>query len=138
MCTSPRCRGCERVILRSGRLAASRRMGGREQPSSFEARKSSHLPDERNRAHPGMTVSALAASAFEFERDVELGAVGFDLALGIQLQIELDDFGDAKIAERFSGSADGRRGRLFPGILAGADQLNDLVDALSHVVLPFD
>ena len=89
MCTSPRCRGCDGVIL-SGRLAASRRMGDREQPSSFEARKSSHLR---------MTVSALAASAFEFERDVELGAVGFDLALGIQLQIELDDFGDAKIAE---------------------------------------
>ena len=34
----------------------------------------------------------------EFERDLELGAVGFDLALGVELQIELDDFGDAKVA----------------------------------------
>ena len=78
-------------------------------------------------------------STFEFERDFHLGAVGFDLALGVQLQIELDHFGDAKIPQCFSGSVDGRRGRLFPGILAGTDQLNHLVDALSrHDVLPFD
>src|SRR6266852_8290841 len=114
MSTSPCCRGCERVILRSGRLAASRRMGDRAQPSSFEARKSSHLR---------MTVSALAASALEFERDVELGAVGFDLALGIQLQIELDDFGDTEIPEGFSGPVERRGGGLFPGIAAGTDQL---------------
>jgi hypothetical protein len=54
------------------------------------------------------------------------------------LQIELHDFGDAKVPERFAGSADGHRGRLFPGILAGTNQLNHLVDAVSHVVLPFD
>src|SRR5260221_211382 len=34
-------------------------------------------------------------SILELERDFELGAVGFDLALGVQLQVELDDFGDA-------------------------------------------
>src|ERR1700704_2354835 len=81
---------------------------------------------------------SITSRPLEFERDVELGAIGFDLALGIQLQIELDDFGDAKIAQRLSGSADGRSGRLFPGLLAGADQLDDLVDALSHAALPFD
>src|SRR3979409_1212171 len=81
------------------------------------------------------SADSITSRALEFEGDVELGAVGFDLALGVQLQIELDDFGDPKIAQRFSGPVDRRRGRLFPGILAGADQLDDLVDALSHVVL---
>jgi hypothetical protein len=74
----------------------------------------------------------------EFERDFQFGAVGFYLALGIQLHVELHDFGNAKIPERFSGSIDGRRGRLFPGILAGSDKFNDLVDALSHIILPFN
>ena len=40
---------------------------------------------------------------FELERDLELGAVGFDLALGVELQIERDDLGDAQIPQRFSG-----------------------------------
>ena len=52
------------------------------------------------------------ASAFEFERNLDLGAIGFDLALGIQLQIELDHFGDAEIAQGFSGPVDGRSGGL--------------------------
>ena len=59
----------------------------------------------------------LGVSTFELERDLHLGAVGFDLALGVQLQIELHDFGDAKIAQGFSGPVDGRRGGLFPGSL---------------------
>src|SRR5579872_3202794 len=80
----------------------------------------------------------LGSASLELERDVQLGAVGLYLALGIQLQVELDHFGNPKIPQRFSGAADGRRGSLFPGFLAGADQLDDLVDALSHVVLPFD
>src|ERR1700712_57558 len=87
----------------------------------------------------GTTLARLCppcVSTFEFERDFHLGAVGFDLALGVQLQIELHDFGDAKIAQGFSGPVDRRCGGLFPGILAGTDQLNHLVDALSHVVLP--
>ena len=54
------------------------------------------------------------ASVLEFERDLELGAVGFDLALGIELQIELGDFGNAKFAERLSGPLDRGRGRLLP------------------------
>src|SRR3954471_18468985 len=85
-----------------------------------------HLKEEKN------------GSTLEFERDVELGAVGFDLALGVQLQIELDDFGDAQIPQRFSGPGDRGRGRLFPGFLAGPDQLDHLVDAFSHDVLPYD
>src|ERR1700737_1706702 len=78
-----------------------------------------------------------APSILEFERDVELGAVGFDLALGIELQVELDDFGDTEIPEGLPGPVERRGGGLFPGIAAGTDQLNDFVCALRHVVLPF-
>src|SRR6267154_2377554 len=109
MSTSPRCRGCDGCLSLSPFFTGR----GRENAARLEA--------------------LIASGTLELERDLEFGPVGFDLALGVQLQIELDDFGDAKIAERFSRSADGRRGRLFPGILAGTDQLNDLVDALSHV-----
>src|ERR1700681_424225 len=73
----------------------------------------------------------------EFERNVELGTVGFDLSFGIQLQIEFHDFRDTKFAQGFSGPVDRGLGRLLPGILAGTDQFNDFVDALRHVVLPF-
>ena len=65
----------------------------------------------------------------ELERDVHLGTVRLDLALGVQLQIELDDLGDTEVAQGFSGAADRRGGGLLPGFLAGADQLDDLVDA---------
>src|ERR1700674_2625259 len=58
--------------------------------------------------------SSGASSVLEFERDVELGAVGFDLAFGIQLQIELDDFGDAKIPEGLPRPLERGRGRLLP------------------------
>src|SRR5258706_12323797 len=75
-------------------------------------------------------------SALELERDVELGTVGFDLALGVQLQIELDDFGDAQIAKRFSGPGHGGSGGLFPGLFPGPDHLDHLVEPVIHVVLP--
>src|ERR1019366_6435392 len=80
---------------------------------------------------------AIASSALEFERYLELGAVGLDLARGIQLQVEQDDFSDTKIPKGLAGPVDRRRGGLFPGVLAGTDQFDDLVDAFSHVVLPF-
>src|ERR1700692_1299724 len=71
---------------------------------------------------------AAAASTLKLERDFQLGPVGFDLTLGVQLQIERDNLGDAKVAEGFSGPGDGRGGRLFPGVLAGTDQFDNLVD----------
>ena len=80
---------------------------------------------------------APARSILEFERNVELGTVGFDLALGIQLQIEFHDFRDTKFPQGFSSPVDRGLGRLLPGILAGTDQFNDFVDALRHIVLPF-
>ena len=53
------------------------------------------------------------------------------------LQVELGDFGNAKFPQGFPRPFDGRAGRLLPGLLAGTDQLDDFVDALGHVVLPF-
>src|SRR5260370_9247266 len=54
------------------------------------------------------------SSALVFERDVELGAVGFDVALCIEVQIELDDIANAKLPKRHSGPFDRCSGRLFP------------------------
>src|SRR5216683_1558042 len=92
-------------------------MSNRNQPSPSEARNSSRL---------SVTSTAVRRSPHRFTRP-----------LGVQLQIELGHFGDAEFAQGFSCPADGGRGRLFPGLLAGTDQLNDFVDTLSHVVLPF-
>src|SRR3954447_24373463 len=72
------------------------------------------------------------SAALELERDLDLGAIGFDPAFGVELHIELHDFGDAKVAKRLAGAVDRHLGGLFPGILAGADQLDDLVNAISH------
>src|SRR5438105_7827383 len=76
-------------------------------------------------------------AVLEFERDGELGAVGFDFALGIQLHVEFVDFGDPKIPQRFPGPVERGGGGLLPGFRTGTDQFNDFVDALRHVVLPF-
>src|SRR5258708_37111926 len=76
-------------------------------------------------------------SILVFERDVELGAVGFDLALGIQLQVEFDDFGDTEVPEAFPGPVERRGSGLFPGLWTCTDQFDDLVDTLTHIVLPF-
>jgi hypothetical protein len=75
--------------------------------------------------------------AIEFERYLDLRAIGFHLSLPVQLHIEFDDFCDAKIAEGFGGFFDRVGGGLFPGFVAGTDQLDHIVDALRHVVLPF-
>src|SRR5438034_1184614 len=132
-----------RTCRRERALAArDRGSGGRDQCLRFVAAGVVILfslsPLFAGRGKASRAYASLALGTFEFERDVELGAIGFDLAFGVQLQIELHDFGDAKIPEGLSGSADGHRGRLFPGILAGTNQLNHLVDAVSHIVLPFD
>ena len=53
----------------------------------------------RARLCPPYALASENPSILELERDVQLGAVGFDLALGVQLQIELDDLGDTKVAQ---------------------------------------
>src|SRR5260370_34062711 len=86
-----------------------RAFGLAESPSTpdFSLRVKSDLSPQAGR---GKSTS----SALVFERDVELGAVGFDVALGIELQIELDDLGNAKLPKRHSGPFDRCSGRLFP------------------------
>src|SRR5258708_7228833 len=69
--------------------------------------------------------------SFVLEGNLQPGPVGFHLAL-LNLQIELGDLRDPQIPKRFSRSLDGRGRRLLPGLSAGPDQLDDLVDALRH------
>ena len=68
------------------------------------------------------------------EGDLDLGAVGAHLTV-FQLHVELDDLGDAQVLQGTRGRLDGRGGSLFPGFCAGADQLDDLVDAFHFCLL---
>src|SRR5262249_1983358 len=79
----------------------------------------------------------LDSGALELERDVDLGTIRLHFSLAVQLHIKLDDFCDTKIPERFCGLLHRIGSRPFPGVAAGTDQFDDLVDAVSHVVLPF-
>src|SRR5215207_10513107 len=82
------------------------------------------------------TTSALAsAAAFVLEGELQLGAVGRDLAL-LDDQVLLEDLGDAQVAQRFGGAIDRRLCRQLPGLAAGADELDHLVDAVRHGYLP--
>ena len=72
---------------------ASGRGEKREQPANYKKTRPTK-PDAFFSFEP----SNWSASVLEFKRDVELGAVGFNLAFGIKLKVELDDFGDAKIS----------------------------------------
>src|SRR6202030_2810963 len=69
-----------------------------------------------------------------FERDLELGSIGFDLAVP-ELKILLHHLGDAKVTQGLGRSFDGRLRRLLPRLRARTDDLDDLIDALCHVVL---
>src|SRR5437870_4664150 len=102
-----------RVVVRSDSLAA----GGR----TF--RRTSLI---RRRAS-----SRSASLAFELEGDLHLCPVGFHFAV-LDLQIELGDLRDAQIPERLRRALDRCRRRLLPRLTAGADQLDNLVDALRH------
>jgi hypothetical protein len=77
------------------------------------------------------------SGALELEGDVKFGTIGFDFSLGVQLHIEFDDLCNSKVSEGFCCLLNCVGGGLFPGCVAGADQFNDLIDALRHVVLPF-
>src|SRR5688572_20899654 len=82
-----------------------------------------------------MRLSISADLALVLEREFDLGAVDFDLAV-VQLHVELSDLRNAQIAQRLSGACDGRPGRLLPGFRTGADEFYDLVHALAHINLP--
>jgi hypothetical protein len=54
-------------------------------------------------------------------------AVRHDLAV-LDLHVELGDFGDAQVAQRFSRRLDRRLRGVLPGDRAGADDLGDAID----------
>src|SRR5687768_13199816 len=84
---------------------------------------------ERER-HRSRTTSALAsAAAFVLEGELQLGAIGRDLAL-LDDQVLLDDLGDTQVAQRLGGPIDCRLCRQLPGLAAGAYELDHLVDAV--------
>src|SRR5262249_3408980 len=63
-------------------------------------------------AAPAAAARTLAA-ALVFERDVDLGPIGFDLAV-VELHVELDDFRDTQVAQRFRCPFDSVLGRILP------------------------
>ena len=83
-------------------------------PLVIDETNSKNAPGQTGRVFLRTPVFDRPSSVLELERDVELGAIGFNLAFGIKLQIELDDFGDAEISQGFAGPFDGGRGRLLP------------------------
>src|ERR1700716_3676534 len=72
---------------------------------------------------------------FKFERHLDLGPVGFDLAVG-DLHVEFDDFSNAKVSQTLRSAFDSSARGFFPGLGAGAHQFNNFVNTLSHGVLP--
>src|SRR5438093_6324098 len=69
--------------------------------------------------------------AFVFERHLELGPIALDLAV-LQLHVELRDLRHTQVAQCFPRALDRRGSGSLPGLRAGPDQLDDLVDALGH------
>ena len=67
-------------------------------------------------------------SILVLERDRKPGAVGDDLA-ALDLYVELVDFGDAKIAQRFCRRFHRIFCRILPGCRAGADDFGNPIDA---------
>src|SRR5271166_3012776 len=86
-------------------------------------------PRRLRQSSPWVSVLALV-----LERDLELGAIGLDLAV-VDHQILLDDFGDAQVPEAQGGALDRRPGSPLPRFLARADQLNHLINSVGHTFL---
>src|SRR5207244_10805735 len=70
------------------------------------------------------------------DRELRLAAVGPRLA-ALELEVELGDLGDPQLTEGLRRKGNRGRGRLLPRLGAGANELDDLVDALGHGVAPF-
>jgi len=65
------------------------------------------------------------------ERHAQLRPVGFYLTI-LDYEVLVQNFCHAQIAQRLARALDRDLGRIFPGNFAGADDFNDLVDALRH------
>jgi len=70
-------------------------------------------------------------SVGEFERDLQFRPIGLYRAI-LDHEVLLDDLGDPKITQGFRRALDRAGGGLVPGIRVRADQLDDLVNAVSH------
>src|SRR6266581_1061676 len=94
-----------------------------------DSRIGSHSADR-----PVITTSFGSRITFVLERNLDLRPIALDLTV-FQLHVELRDLGDTQVAQLLRRLPDRSGGRLLPGLGAGADQLDDFVDALWHVNL---
>src|SRR5438552_18931729 len=94
-----------------------------------DSRMGSHSADR-----PVITTSVGSRITFVLERNLDLRSIALDLTV-FQLHVELRDLGDTQVAQLLRRLPDRSGGRLLPGLGAGADQLDDFVDALWHVNL---
>jgi hypothetical protein len=60
----------------------------------------------------------------QLERHLDLGSVGLDLAV-LDLEVEFDHFGNAKVTQRPRRLLYGCTCSLLPGFITGADEFND-------------
>jgi hypothetical protein len=69
---------------------------------------------------------ALSLAVLVLERDFQLRAVRFHLALVVELHVQLGDLGNPQIAQGLAGSTDGRGSSFLPRLRARANELDDL------------
>lgn len=69
--------------------------------------------------------------ALELEGELNLGAISYDVAV-VDLHVELDDLGDAKIAQALRCHIDGSSRGLLPRLSAGTNELDHFINAFSH------
>src|SRR5262245_20436860 len=73
-------------------------------------------------------------SILVLERDLEANPVGLDLTV-VDHHVLRGYFRNAQVAQRMRGALHGGGSGLFPGCGAGANDLDDFVDAFGHDVL---
>src|SRR5271166_3641811 len=131
-----------------GRGRPARRAAGRRRASRIRGCcRSSSAPKSQLRARLTLYPARLVeprrfcqslpwASVFALvlERDLELGAIGLDLAV-VDHQILLDDLGDAQVPEAQRGALDCSPGGPLPRFLARADQLDHFINGVGHTFL---
>src|SRR5690349_4378748 len=112
--------------------AGARRSRRRKKDWPARQRNSSHKSARQLQAHVRQRLTLLAT--FILEGNLDLRPIALDLAV-FQLHVELGDLCHAEVAQRLRRSFDRCRSSFLPGLCAGPDQLDDLVDALCHVGL---
>src|SRR5437870_28435 len=85
-----------------------------------------------DRLRTGAACKKARSSVLELERDLQAHAIRLDLAVG-DCHVLLADLGHAQSPVRCGGARHGGGGGLLAGGWAGADDLDDLVDAFCHL-----